>query len=154
MITRVLTLVLIVMVVVGLTSQAQVKVENKYVGVKMCSMCHKAEKTGNQYGVWQKSKHAEAVQDADRSEGSRDRQSKGHQECSRGEGMPRVPRSSGCQRHRYLRCQRWCSMRNLSWPRIRLQDHGGYEGQGQGDRSGPEGIQGQGGDRDVVQDLP
>lgn len=60
MITRLLTLVLIVVVVVGLTSQAQVKVENKYIGVKMCSMCHKAEKTGNQFGVWQKSKHAEA----------------------------------------------------------------------------------------------
>jgi len=56
MVTRVLTLLLIVLVVAGFTVQAQ----NKYVGVKMCSMCHKAEKTGNQFGVWQKSKHAEA----------------------------------------------------------------------------------------------
>jgi len=34
--------------------------QNKYVGVKTCGMCHKAEKQGNQLGVWQKSKHAEA----------------------------------------------------------------------------------------------
>ena len=33
---------------------------NKYVGVKQCSMCHKMEKSGNQFGVWQKSKHSEA----------------------------------------------------------------------------------------------
>lgn len=34
--------------------------QNKYVGVKTCGMCHKAEKQGNQLGIWQKSKHAEA----------------------------------------------------------------------------------------------
>ncbi|RPI06571.1 MAG: cytochrome C554 [Ignavibacteriae bacterium] len=34
--------------------------ENKYVGAKMCSMCHKGEKKGSQYEIWQKSKHAEA----------------------------------------------------------------------------------------------
>ena len=34
--------------------------QNKYVGVKNCGMCHKAEKQGNQLGIWQKSKHAEA----------------------------------------------------------------------------------------------
>ena len=34
--------------------------DNKYVGVKACAPCHKAEKGGNQFGVWQKSKHAEA----------------------------------------------------------------------------------------------
>lgn len=38
-----------------------VAADNKYVGVKTCSMCHKAEKTGNQFGVWQKTKHAEAI---------------------------------------------------------------------------------------------
>jgi hypothetical protein len=56
MVTRVLAVLLILLVAVGFTSLAQ----NKYIGVKMCSMCHKAEKTGNQFGVWQKSKHAEA----------------------------------------------------------------------------------------------
>ena len=34
--------------------------QNKYVGVKMCSMCHKTEKQGKQFDIWQKSKHAEA----------------------------------------------------------------------------------------------
>ena len=36
------------------------KASNKYIGLKMCSPCHKAEKTGNQFGVWQKTKHANA----------------------------------------------------------------------------------------------
>jgi hypothetical protein len=34
--------------------------QNKYVGVKMCTMCHKTEKQGKQLEVWQKGKHAEA----------------------------------------------------------------------------------------------
>ncbi len=34
--------------------------QNKYVGLKQCSMCHKSEKSGNQFGVWSKSKHSEA----------------------------------------------------------------------------------------------
>jgi len=34
--------------------------ENKYIGVKMCGMCHKGEKKGAQLEIWQKSKHAEA----------------------------------------------------------------------------------------------
>ncbi len=32
---------------------------NKYVGAKMCGACHK-KPTGDQFGIWQKSKHAEA----------------------------------------------------------------------------------------------
>ena len=32
----------------------------KYVGIKLCAPCHKTEKAGNQFGIWQKSKHAEA----------------------------------------------------------------------------------------------
>jgi hypothetical protein len=39
---------------------AQEKAANKYVGVKICSPCHKTEKSGNQFGIWQKTKHAEA----------------------------------------------------------------------------------------------
>jgi cytochrome c5 len=39
---------------------AEEKAPNKYVGVKTCSMCHKADAKGNQFAVWQKSKHAEA----------------------------------------------------------------------------------------------
>jgi hypothetical protein len=34
--------------------------QNKYVGIKACAPCHKSEKTGNQFGIWQKTKHAEA----------------------------------------------------------------------------------------------
>jgi len=56
MIKRSLTLLLVLVLVVGFSAVAQ----NKYVGVKMCSMCHKADKTGNQFGVWSKSAHAEA----------------------------------------------------------------------------------------------
>ncbi len=48
--------ILVCMLVLVLTSQGQ----NKYAGVKICGMCHKAEKQGNQLGIWQKSKHSEA----------------------------------------------------------------------------------------------
>jgi excinuclease UvrABC ATPase subunit len=34
--------------------------DNKYVGVKSCKMCHQSEKQGQQFSIWQKSKHAEA----------------------------------------------------------------------------------------------
>ena len=34
--------------------------EHEYVGVKKCSMCHKAESKGNQYGQWMSTKHAKA----------------------------------------------------------------------------------------------
>jgi len=36
--------------------------EHKYVGTKMCGMCHKTEKQGQQVDIWKKSKHAEAYQ--------------------------------------------------------------------------------------------
>ncbi len=39
---------------------SQAQAENKYVGVDKCKMCHQSESKGNQYGVWKKSKHAEA----------------------------------------------------------------------------------------------
>jgi cytochrome c peroxidase len=34
--------------------------QNKYIGVKMCSMCHKTEKQGKQFDIWQKAKHSQA----------------------------------------------------------------------------------------------
>ncbi|HZL85128.1 MAG TPA: cytochrome c family protein [Candidatus Krumholzibacteria bacterium] len=44
-------------------SEAQEKkAEHKYIGVKKCSMCHKAEAKGNQFGQWQASKHAKAFE--------------------------------------------------------------------------------------------
>lgn len=42
-------------------AKADDKVTYKYVGTKICAPCHKAEKTGNQFGIWQKSKHSEAM---------------------------------------------------------------------------------------------
>ncbi len=49
-------LMIIGLVVMAFTAVAQ----NKYVGQKVCAPCHKMEKSGNQFAVWQKSKHAEA----------------------------------------------------------------------------------------------
>ncbi len=53
-------ILLFVVVLCSLIIAAPALAQNKYVGVKQCSMCHKADKTGNQFGVWSKSKHAEA----------------------------------------------------------------------------------------------
>lgn len=52
-----LAVVLLIGIVVASFS---VSAQNKYVGVKVCSMCHKTEKQGKQLEVWQKSKHAGA----------------------------------------------------------------------------------------------
>jgi len=35
---------------------------HKFVGVKKCSMCHKSEAKGNQYGQWLASKHSKAYE--------------------------------------------------------------------------------------------
>ncbi|MDO8663114.1 MAG: cytochrome c family protein [Candidatus Omnitrophota bacterium] len=35
---------------------------HKYVGIKKCSMCHKSESKGNQYGQWLSTKHAKAYE--------------------------------------------------------------------------------------------
>lgn len=34
--------------------------DHKYVGVKQCSMCHKTKKQGEQFAIWEKTKHAGA----------------------------------------------------------------------------------------------
>jgi hypothetical protein len=34
--------------------------QHKYTGIKLCKVCHQSPKQGNQYGIWSKSKHAEA----------------------------------------------------------------------------------------------
>lgn len=46
-------------VAVGAQAQEK-KAEHKFVGVKKCSTCHKAEAKGNQFAKWQASKHAKA----------------------------------------------------------------------------------------------
>jgi hypothetical protein len=48
------------LLLLALPSLAQDKSSNKFVGVKMCAPCHKAPATGNQFGVWQKTKHPDA----------------------------------------------------------------------------------------------
>lgn len=35
---------------------------HKYIGVKKCSMCHKSESKGNQYGQWSSTSHAKAYE--------------------------------------------------------------------------------------------
>ena len=57
-----LSILLLVALIVFLVipGASEEKASNKYIGVKACSMCHKADAKGNQFGVWQKSKHAEA----------------------------------------------------------------------------------------------
>ena len=49
-------LVLLFVLGVALPSYAQ----HKYVGVTMCSVCHKTEKQGKQFDIWKSSGHASA----------------------------------------------------------------------------------------------
>jgi hypothetical protein len=35
--------------------------QHKYVGVKKCMTCHKSKKSGEQYGIWEKGPHANAL---------------------------------------------------------------------------------------------
>lgn len=44
------------------TVRANVPDASKYIGTKMCGMCHKSEKTGDQLGKWQASPHAKAFE--------------------------------------------------------------------------------------------
>jgi hypothetical protein len=53
---KTIKLFLIIFLVVPFMLNAQ----NKYVGVKVCKMCHQSDKQGKQFDIWQKSKHAEA----------------------------------------------------------------------------------------------
>ena len=57
MINRLTSLLVIVTLVVTASTVAQ----NKYIGTKMCGMCHKTDKQGKQLDIWQKSNHAGAV---------------------------------------------------------------------------------------------
>jgi len=38
------------------------KSEHEFIGSKKCSLCHKSEKQGSQYPIWQKSNHAKAFE--------------------------------------------------------------------------------------------
>lgn len=45
---------------VAMAGMALAEEGHKYVGVKKCSMCHKSEGKGNQYGQWLSTAHAKA----------------------------------------------------------------------------------------------
>lgn len=55
---KILSLLLGAGLILSLTTGAIA--QNKYVGVKMCSACHRSEKQGKQFDIWKGSKHAEA----------------------------------------------------------------------------------------------
>ncbi len=48
-----------------------------YVGTKMCGMCHHTEKQGDQLGIWQKSKHAQAYKTLETAEADKIAKEKG-----------------------------------------------------------------------------
>jgi cytochrome c5 len=50
----------VVAIVLTTVFVASMSAQHTYVGVKTCKMCHQAESKGKQFGIWQKSKHAEA----------------------------------------------------------------------------------------------
>ena len=41
-------------------SNSTYSMDAKYVGTKTCGMCHKKDDVGNQYKIWQDSKHSQA----------------------------------------------------------------------------------------------
>ncbi|MBD3165376.1 cytochrome C554 [bacterium] len=56
---KLLFLILAVVLAFAYTAVAQ---DHTYIGVKKCSMCHKGEKKGNMYEIWEASKHAKAFE--------------------------------------------------------------------------------------------
>ncbi|MBN1350455.1 cytochrome C554 [candidate division KSB1 bacterium] len=57
---RVLALVLIVAFICILGTIYAGEKNFQYVGASKCKMCHKSEKSGNQYGLWMERKHSKA----------------------------------------------------------------------------------------------
>lgn len=54
------TLSHLALVAVALVIPSLASAQHAYVGVKACSMCHKTEKQGQQFAIWEKTKHAGA----------------------------------------------------------------------------------------------
>jgi nitrate/TMAO reductase-like tetraheme cytochrome c subunit len=72
----------VVIVVVGLlltsfVADAQQKATHKYVGTKMCSFCHRGEKKGMVFEIWQKSNHALAYKTLEGAEAAKIAKEKG-----------------------------------------------------------------------------
>lgn len=51
--------------------------QNKYVGIKTCSPCHKGEKKGSMTEIWEKSKHSQAYKTLESEEAKKIAQEKG-----------------------------------------------------------------------------
>ena len=58
-------------------TDAQQKVAHKYIGTKMCGVCHKGEKKGNVLEIWQKSKHPQAYKALESAEAAKIAKEKG-----------------------------------------------------------------------------
>ena len=56
------TFLVFILIVILCTGISLAQGNHKYLGVKMCSMCHKGEKNSNIYEKWQNSSHAKAYQ--------------------------------------------------------------------------------------------
>lgn len=54
------TLMVLMLTILSMSSFTQAK-DFKYVGVKKCKTCHKTKKIGNQYGIWKKAAHSNAL---------------------------------------------------------------------------------------------
>jgi hypothetical protein len=60
--SHLLRLALPVLLVLAFAAAASSAQEHKYVGVKKCRSCHKKAAIGNQFGVWEDSKHSKAFE--------------------------------------------------------------------------------------------
>jgi hypothetical protein len=72
----------VVLLIVGLlllspVADAQQKAVHKYIGVKMCGACHRGEKKGMVFEIWQKSKHALAYKTLESAEAAKIAKEKG-----------------------------------------------------------------------------
>ncbi len=59
------------------TQQQTQPKQHAFIGAEQCGMCHKSEKQGNQFGIWQKSKHAEAYKNLKTAEADKIAKEKG-----------------------------------------------------------------------------
>ncbi len=54
------TLGLLAILAVAVVAPSNASAQHTFVGVKGCKMCHQTEKQGQQFAIWEKSKHASA----------------------------------------------------------------------------------------------
>ena len=59
------------------TTSTVVTPKHGYVGAQFCKMCHHSEKQGNQFGIWEKTKHAQAYKTLETDEANKIAKEKG-----------------------------------------------------------------------------